>query len=244
MGATESDTTGELGLGRVAQKLAVRAHDHGKLARVDVELLDEGPCLGIGFGIEALVGMAVAAQEVLQPQHVAAARVADNDRAAATGLDQPNAAQNEGAHDALAKLGFRDQERTQPVGRNDKRVHLVFGNGVDQSRAPGKLRQLAHERAGPMRDDQATRLRRAALEDVDMTGDGDGHPLGDLPDVRQRLARGIDTARAEPAHALDLGRLEREEHLRASRLDGRLLRVRHWILAKFRGPAIIYRSKP
>jgi hypothetical protein len=44
--------------------------------------LDEGLGFRIGFGIEALMRMAVAAEEALQPKHVAVLRTADDHRPA------------------------------------------------------------------------------------------------------------------------------------------------------------------
>ena len=99
-------------------------------------------------GIEALVRMAVAAEEVDQPEHVAVAVAADDHRAAAAALDQADAAQDQRAHDPLAKLGLGDQQRAQPVGRDDERLdRRVSAIASTSDRPPGKLRQLAHERA-------------------------------------------------------------------------------------------------
>jgi hypothetical protein len=56
-----------------------------------------------------------------------------------------------------------------------------------------------------------------------MTGDNDGQPLGDFPNVRQRIARGIGAADAEPVHTLNLSGLEREKHMGKARFDDRLL---------------------
>ena len=186
---------------------------------------------------ERLIGVAVAAEEVFEPQHVPLTNAAHDHRAAAAGLDQSDATQNEGAHDALAEVRFPDQQSAQPVGRDDERVHLVLGDGVDQGRASGQLRQLPHERAGTVRDDQLMIARRVALKNINVPLDDDRQPLRDLSHVGQRFARSIDAAAAEAAHALDLSRLEREEHLSTTRLDGRLRGICHWILAACAGGA-------
>jgi hypothetical protein len=36
----------------------------------------------------------------------------------------------------FAKLGFGDEQGTQPLSRNDKRLHRVIGVCVDQGGAP------------------------------------------------------------------------------------------------------------
>ena len=121
--AHETDAAGEFDLARVMQKLPARAHDNRQSGGIEMELLDQRAGLFVRLGVEALMRMAVAAQEVSKPQHVAVAGAADDHRAAAAGLDQPDASQNQGPHDALAEVGFRDQQRPQPVGRDDERVH-------------------------------------------------------------------------------------------------------------------------
>ena len=54
--------------------------------------------------------MTVATEEVLEPEHVAVAGAPDDHGTAAAGLDQPDATQDQGAHDALAEVGLGDQQ--------------------------------------------------------------------------------------------------------------------------------------
>ena len=78
---------------------------------------------------------------------------------------QADAAQDQRAHDALAELGLGDQQRAQPF-----RAELTSASTgscamrIDQRGPAGELRELAHELAGPVGDDQrrACRIRRAA----------------------------------------------------------------------------------
>ncbi len=167
--------------------------------------------------------MTVAAEKALQPQHVAILGPADDDRSAGAGLEQADAAQDQRAHDPLAEIGFRDQQRAEPVRRNDQRLHRLLGGGVDQRRPAGHLRQFAHELAGPVRDDQAMRhAGLVALGDVDLAGQDDDKPGTDLAGCEQRLAGGKGANFAEPAHPLDLDRIEIGKHLIATPLDNRL----------------------
>ncbi len=100
-----------------------------------MEALDQRPAARVVLGIERLERMAVAPQEALQPQHVAAAGASDDDRSAGAGLEQPHAAQDQRAHDALAKLGLGDEQRAQLLGRNDQRLDGLDRETVDQGRA-------------------------------------------------------------------------------------------------------------
>ena len=85
-----------------------------------MEAFDQGPRVGIGFGIEALIADGRCGEETPQPQHVAVVGAADDDRAAGPRLQQADAAQDQRAHDALAELGLRDQQRAQPFRRDDQ----------------------------------------------------------------------------------------------------------------------------
>ena len=165
--------------------------------------------------------MAVAAQKAREPQHVAVLGAADDHRPAGAGLEQPDAAQDQRAHDALAELGLRDQQRPQPVRRDDQRLDRSLRVRVDQRRPARQLRQLAHERAGAVGDDRLAAARLVVLGDVDLAGQDDDQAGADLADRGQRLARAIGADLAEPAHALDLRRLQRREHLVASGVDDR-----------------------
>ena len=113
-----------------------------------MEALDQRLGFGVGVGIEQLMRLTVAAQKNLQPQHVAIVGAADDDRAAGAGFQQPDAADDQRAHDPLAELGFGDQQGAQPVRRDDQRLHRLLRGGVRQRRPSGQLRQFAYEFAG------------------------------------------------------------------------------------------------
>jgi hypothetical protein len=53
--------------------------------------------------------VAVAAEETLEPKHIAVSRAADDDRSAGSRLEQPNATQYQGAHDPLAQLRLSNE---------------------------------------------------------------------------------------------------------------------------------------
>ena len=54
--------------------------------------------------------MAIATKKALEAKHIAILGPANDDWSACAGLQQPNATQNQGAHDPLPKLRFRNQQ--------------------------------------------------------------------------------------------------------------------------------------
>ena len=68
------------------------------------------------------MGMTVAAEKALQPEHVAVLGTADDHWPARLRLQESDPAQDQGAHDPLAEFSFRDQQGAQPVGRNGQRL--------------------------------------------------------------------------------------------------------------------------
>jgi hypothetical protein len=196
------------------------------LAGINIEALDQRPACRIDLRIYGLVWMAVAAQKAVEPEHVAVPGAA-NDHRPRAGLEQANAPQDEGAHDALPEFRFRHQQRTQPVGRNDHRLHRLQCLGVDQGRPACELREFAHEGAWKMGDDRLAVAHAVSPADGDLAGQNDGQAAADFTDLGQRLPCTVAAELAKPAHALDLRRLERREHLVAAPVDDRLLRPRH-----------------
>ena len=88
----QADAARQLRLGGVAQNLAVGTHDDRHFAGQDAEFLDENLAAGIGLGIEPLMRVTVAGEEVLEPQHIAVVGPADDDRTARTGFQEAHAA--------------------------------------------------------------------------------------------------------------------------------------------------------
>jgi len=100
-----------------------------------VEALDQRLRTRIGLRVQKLVRMPVSGKESFEPQHVAVVGTADDYRPACTRLDQANAAQDKGAHDALAQFGLFHQKIPQPARRDDKCQDGLLGAGIDQGRA-------------------------------------------------------------------------------------------------------------
>ena len=142
-----------------------------------MEALDQRLRLGIGVGIEPLVRMAVAGQETLSRSTSPLSAWPTITGPPAPGLQQADAAQDQRAHDALAQLGLRHQQRAQAFRRDDQGFHRALRVGIDQRRPARQLRQLAHERAGPMRDDELAAPGLIVLRDLDFAGQDDRQPL-------------------------------------------------------------------
>src|SRR5262245_44331929 len=111
--------------------------------------------------------VAIAAEETLEPQHITVLRAANDHWSPGSGLEQPDAAQDERAHDALAELGLRNQQCAQTLGRDDQGLDRLPRTRIDQRRPSGELRELAHERARAMGDDRLAAAELAVLGDVD-----------------------------------------------------------------------------
>ena len=104
-----------------------------------------------------MMRLSVTRQEILQTRHVAERGRADQHRAADTALDQADAAQDQRTHDALAEIGFRDQQRTELVRRNQQRLDLALGMAVDQCDAAGELADFGQELTRPLIDHRRRR---------------------------------------------------------------------------------------
>ena len=120
------------------------------------------------------------------------------------GFDDGHPAQDQRAHDAFAKFGFRDQQRAQSLGRNDKRFHRLLSDRVHQRRPSRQLRQLAHEIAGAVDQDWLGIGKIAVLGDSDRAGKEDHEAGSDLSACHQCFTGGERACFAEPAHPFDL----------------------------------------
>ena len=187
--ADHPDRIGDRRLGGIAQHRAVGNHDQRQIGARGRIARDEIGGVLVGGGIEHMVGMAVAPEKILQPRHVAERVGADQHRAADAALDQADPAQDQRAHDALAEIGFGDQQRPQPLRRNQQRLDIALGMAVDQRDAAGELADLGEKLARPLIDHRRDVAEAVALGDRDMAGQDDEHAGTDLAGLEQRFAR-------------------------------------------------------
>ena len=113
--------------------------------------------------IEQMVRNAVPSEKALEPDHIRRALRANENRAREPGLKQSHPAKNERPHDALAELGFGDQERTQTFGRNEQGLDVALCRAVRDRRAPGKLAGVSRELTRALFDDRRRMAQAVAL---------------------------------------------------------------------------------
>jgi hypothetical protein len=128
-------------------------HDR-QLSRIDVEAFDQRLRLIIGLWIEQLNRVTVTTEKALKPEHISAVGAADDDRTAGASFKQPDAAEDQSTHDPLAKFGFCNQKRTQPLGCNDQGFDRILRNSVRQRRPARQLGQFTQELARAVRDNE------------------------------------------------------------------------------------------
>jgi hypothetical protein len=109
-------------------------------------------------------------------------------RAADAALDQADPAQDQRAHDALAEIGFRDQQRAQFVGGNQQRFDIALGVAVDQRDAAGELADLGQELTRALIDHRRDMAKAVALGDRDFARQYHEHAGPRLAGLEQRCA--------------------------------------------------------
>ena len=75
----QADAAREFVLAGIAQQLSARTEHDRQLSGIDMEALDQRFRFGVGFRIEQLMRMSIAAQKTFQPQHVAIVGATDDD---------------------------------------------------------------------------------------------------------------------------------------------------------------------
>jgi hypothetical protein len=191
------------------------------LPRIDLETLDKRPRLWIHVGVKALVWMPIAGQKARQAQHVSAPGPTDYHRPAGARLDQSDAAQDQGVHDPLAELRFCNQQRPQPLRRNEQGLHSPLSVGVHQSGPARQLSEFAHEGARLVGRDRHAAFRFVAPRDVDLAVQDERQAVTRVADLHERLTRAVGPQIAEPAEPRDLRRVQRREHLVSSGVEDR-----------------------
>ena len=100
--------------------------------------------------------MAVSVEEILRGAATAGELAAPISSGRRRPSDQVDAAQDEGARDALAELGLGDQQRAEPSGGIEQHLDLALGVAVDQRRLARQRVRLGEELPGPLLDHGAT----------------------------------------------------------------------------------------
>ena len=144
----------------------------------------------------------------------------DQHRAADAALDHADPAQDQRAHDALAEIGFGNQQRAQSLRRNQERLDVALGVAVDQRGAAGELTDFGEKLTRSLVDHRRDVTEAIALGNRDMAGQHDEHARSGLAGLEQHLAVLVGSDIAEPAHARDFLRRQRRECLLMTRKRG------------------------
>ena len=83
-----------------------------------------------------MMRLAVASQKILQAQHIGRLQIANQHRPAAAGFDMGDAAQDQRADDPFAELGFGDDQRMKPIGRDQQRFDIIISASASTSATP------------------------------------------------------------------------------------------------------------
>ena len=150
--------------------------------------------------------IAVAAEKILKARQVRRAGNSHQHRSRAAVLDQPDAAQDEGAHDDLADFRRADHQRTdmRRVERQ-RRAAVAAGPAASERLTPRELAHLAGDLPDMMRRDRRLAIEPIAPHHIDRALEHE--PGGSVPlaDVEHDLAR-REVARRPARKAL--GRLD------------------------------------
>src|SRR6516165_10011224 len=157
------------------------------------------------------MGMTIAAEKTFQPQHITVLGV--NDRSADRSLQDSDAAQDQGAHDALAKFGFRDHQRAQPPRRDDECLYGLLRNCVHQRRTARQQRQFPQKVSRAVNDERPVIAKLVALGDDDPAREDNHEARSDLADGPKRFTGSKGAQVAEPTRSLDFEQIERRINL-------------------------------
>jgi hypothetical protein len=218
----DAEADAGLGVGRPLQHRAVRADHQRQLLRQDAEALDDRAAALVGRCVEHGVGVAVAGEKALQAHELGVARAADQHRAGAALLDQPDAAQDEGAHDHLADFRRADHERAQMGGiEREGGATLRAGAARGQGGAAGELAELAGDVAGAVGGDRDLPVEPVAADHLDGAREHEPGRRLALADLEHDHAGGEGARRParEASRGLDLRRVEHGKHLVTAGLD-------------------------
>lgn len=231
-----AELLGEVRLARIAENPAVRADDERLVGVLDAVVDEEREPFAVRLRIDDGVRPGVAAEEGLEPHHVARALAADEDRPAGAALDQRGAAEEEGVRDLLAELRRLDHQSPHSVGRHEDGLDVADRMAVDQRRLAGELPDLGEELARPLLDDRCDIAEPVAPGDGDAPREDHEHARAGLAGLEQRRACGVPQDLPERPDPVDLLGRERRE----SRLVARPRRRRHRVgRAALRGLVLV-----
>ena len=112
-GVVEAQAVGDLLVARIAQHGVAAADQHRHIGRAHMKPIEQLLRVGVAIEVDVVVRMAVAGQELLDPQRAGAMRRPDHDDIAEPARNQLDAAEDERPHEDLAQLGVGLHEGEQ-----------------------------------------------------------------------------------------------------------------------------------
>ena len=124
-------------------------------------------------------------------------------------MQDGDAAQDQGAHDALAKFGFCDHQPAKPLRLDDERLHRLLRDRVHKRRLAGQQGQFAEKVSRAMDGERLVTVELVVLGHRDLTGEDDHEAGSDLADGPKRFT-GVKGAQVPKlTHPLDFEGIER-----------------------------------
>ena len=183
----------------------VRADHDRQIRLVELETAEEPVRVRVGIGVEQTVRIAVASEEALQAQRVAAMPRPDQHDAAPRIPDEPDAAQDEGPHDGLADVGLAADQAAELRRREARHAAVADRPPADQYLAGVEEVEFAAELARVVHGEHLGMAVEVVVEDLDRAVEDEEEvdpPLAPLE--HQRPARYIllGPVAREPARRL------------------------------------------
>ena len=176
----EAQAGGELLIGRIPQHIGATTDGHGDVGHADREAIEQVLDARVAVQVEVGVGMAVAGEELLDPEGPGTVHRSDEHDVAQAACDQLPPAQQEGAHEDLAQLAVGLHQREQMVAIDLDHFTRLDGADAPESAAPGQHGHFAGELPRPKRG-------HGFLGRTDRSHDLD-QALGDDEEARRLLA--------------------------------------------------------
>jgi hypothetical protein len=152
------------------------------------------------------VGKSVATEEILETNHVARGGGPDEQRASFREFDQRESPNDEGAHDALANLGFLDDESPQLLGGDEQGFDFSFCVSVGERYGLiAERTELRDELTWPLLDDRRGTVETIAQSHRNTARENHKHPRSRISRQEEWLAIAESPHGSAAPNALDLG---------------------------------------
>ena len=175
-GHVQPEAVGDFLVGWVFQDPVVTADDHRHVLEAELEAIEEHLDARVFFYVEAGVWLAIAREELANPQGRRGMARSDQDSVALVVGDQRHPAEDERAQEDLAQLGIGLHHLPQRVRRHLQELAVLAHPAANQGPAPGQNGRFSGELARSVEDcdrllpavDQVNDLYLAGNDDVEI----------------------------------------------------------------------------